>query len=74
MILVFAAHTKQFKDSNFNVLKAAFLGIKSLLEAAHAAGGAKGNHAAVSAVLAPAVEKLGDKKLQVGIVLVPLTS
>lgn len=60
-----AAHTKQFKDSNFNVLKASFLGITNLLEAAHAAGVAKGNQAVVSTVVAPAVEKLGDRKLQV---------
>ena len=65
MIVVLGAHTKQFKDSNFNVLKASFLGISSLLEAAHAAGGAKGSRAAVSIVVAPAVEKLGDRKLQV---------
>lgn len=65
MIVVLAAHTKQFKDSNFNVLKASFLGITTLLEAAHVAGGAKGNRAAVSMVVAPAVEKLGDRKLQV---------
>ena len=60
-----AAHTKQFKDSNFNVLKAAFVGISTLLEACQAAGAAKGSHAAVSIVLSPAVEKLGDRKLQV---------
>lgn len=65
VIVVLGAHTKQFKDSNFNVLKASFLAISSLLEAAHAAGGAKGNRAAVSIVVAPAVEKLGDRKLQV---------
>lgn len=65
MILVLAAHTKQFKDSNFNVLKAAFIGIRTLLEATHEAGTAKGNHAAVSTVISPAVEKLGDRKLQV---------
>ena len=65
VIVVLGAHTKQFKDSNFNVLKASFLGISSLLEAAHAAGGAKGSRAAVSIVVAPAVEKLGDRKLQV---------
>lgn len=60
-----AAHTKQFKDSNFNVLKAALGGISTLLEACQAAGAAKGSHAAVSIVLSPAVEKLGDRKLQV---------
>ena len=65
VVVVFAAHTKHFKDSNFNVLKAAFLRIKSLLEAAHAAAAVKGNRAAVSTVLPPAVEKLGDRKLQV---------
>lgn len=65
VIVVLGAHTKQFKDSNFNVLKASFLGISSLLEAAYAAGGAKGSRAAVSIVVAPAVEKLGDRKLQV---------
>lgn len=65
VIVVLGAHTKQFKDSNFNVLKASFLGISSLLEAAYAAGGAKGNRAALSMVVAPAVEKLGDRKLQV---------
>lgn len=64
-ILVFAGHTKQFKDSNFNVLKAAFAGIKALLEATQASGPVKGNSAAVSIVLSPAVEKLGDRKLQV---------
>lgn len=67
VIVVLAAHTKQFKDSNFNVLKASFLGITTLLEAAHAAGGAKGSRAALSTVVAPAVEKLGDRKLQVTI-------
>lgn len=65
VVMVLAAHTKQFKDSNFNVLKASFLGITTLLEAAHAAGVAKGNQAVVSTVVAPAVEKLGDRKLQV---------
>ena len=65
VIVVLAAHTKQFKDSNFNVLKASFLGISTLLEAAHAAGRAKGSRAALSTVVAPAVEKLGDRKLQV---------
>lgn len=65
VIMVLGAHTKQFKDSNFNVLKASFLGISSLLEAAHAAGGAKGNRAALSTVVTPAVDKLGDRKLQV---------
>lgn len=69
VILVLAAHTKQFKDSNFNVLKATFVGVKTLLEAAHAAGDSKGNHAAVSMMLSPAVEKLGDRKLQVRTVL-----
>lgn len=67
-ILVFAGHTKQFKDSNFNVLKATLAGIKALLEATQASGPAKGNSAAVSIVLAPAVEKLGDRKLQVPLV------
>lgn len=67
-ILVLAGHTKQFKDSNFNVLKATFAGIKALLEATHASGPAKGNSAAVSIVLSPAVEKLGDRKLQVQLV------
>lgn len=67
MILVLAANTKQFKDSNFNVLKAAFLAIKSLLEAAQTAGGASGNRGAVSMVLSPAVEKLGDRKLQASV-------
>lgn len=68
VIVVFAAHTKQFKDSNFNVLKAAFLGIKLLLEAAHTsytASGSRGNPAALATVLPPAVEKLSDRKLQV---------
>lgn len=65
VILVLAAHTKQFKDSNFNVLKAALGGISALLEASQATGAAKGSHAAVSIVLSPAVEKLGDRKLQV---------
>ncbi|CAM9413692.1 unnamed protein product [Ectocarpus fasciculatus] len=64
VVMVLAAHTKQFKDSNFNVLKASFQGITTLLEAAHAAGVAKGNQAVVSTVVAPAVEKLGDRKLQ----------
>lgn len=63
--MVLAAHTKQFKDSNFNVLKASLVGITTLLEAAHAAGSAKRNQTAVSIVVAPAVEKLGDRKLQV---------
>lgn len=67
VIVVLAGYTKQFKDSNFNVLKASFLGITTLLEAAHAAGGAKGSRAALSTVVAPAVEKLGDRKLQVTI-------
>lgn len=62
VIVVYAAHTKQFKDSNFNVLKAAFLGVKLLLEAA---SGSKGNPAALATVLPPAVEKLSDRKLQV---------
>lgn len=65
VIMVLAAHTKQFKDSNFNVLKASLVGITTLLEAAHAAGGAKGHRTAVSIVVTPAVEKLGDRKLQV---------
>ncbi|CAM9795466.1 unnamed protein product [Ectocarpus sp. 6 AP-2014] len=64
VVMVLAAHTKQFKDSNFNVLKTSFLGITTLLEAAHVAGVAKGNQAVVSTVVAPAVEKLGDRKLQ----------
>lgn len=65
VILVFAAHTKQFKDSNFNVLKAAFGAVSTLLEACQATGAPKGSHAAVSIVLSPAMEKLGDRKLQV---------
>ncbi|CAM9903323.1 unnamed protein product [Scytosiphon promiscuus] len=64
VIMVLAAHTKQFKDSNFNVLKASLVGITTLLEAAHAAQSAKSNQAAVSIVVTPAVEKLGDRKLQ----------
>lgn len=65
VILVLAANTKQFKDSNFFVLKAAFHGIKILLDATPEAGSAKRNNTAVSTVLSPAVEKLGDRKLQV---------
>lgn len=65
MVIVLAARTKQFKDSNFNVLKAAFGGIRTVLETMSTNGAAKGSRSAVAVVLSPAVEKLGDRKLQV---------
>lgn len=66
MILVLASHTKQFKDSNFNVLKAALGAIKSMLENMAGSRSTKQDRTAVSLVLSPAIEKLGDRKLQVG--------
>lgn len=65
VILVLAAHTKQFKDSNFNVLKAAFSAVKTLLDTGITGGDVRASCAAVAVVLGPAVDKLGDRKLQV---------
>lgn len=65
VVLVVAAHTKQFKDSNFNVLKVAFNGIRVLLETGAVVDASRANRAAVAIVISPAVEKLGDRKLQV---------
>lgn len=65
VILVLAAHTKQFKDSNFNVLKAAFNAVKTMLNAGVDSDAVKASCTAVAVVLSPAVDKLGDRKLQV---------
>ena len=65
VILVLATHTKQFKDSNFNVLKAAFSAVKTLLDTGITGGDIRASCAAMAVVLAPAVDKLGDRKLQV---------
>lgn len=65
VICVLAAHTKQFKDSNFNVLKAAFNAVTTMLATGVEGDAVKASCAAVAVVLSPAVDKLGDRKLQV---------
>lgn len=65
MVLVLASSTKQFKDSNFNVLKAAFGGVRTVLGKAAGRSLGKQERGAVAIVLSPAIEKLGDRKLQV---------
>ncbi|CAM9113078.1 unnamed protein product [Choristocarpus tenellus] len=68
-VVVLAAHTKSFKDSNMNVLKAALGAVTSILVMDGGSAAARANKGAVSTVLCPAVDKLGDRKLKEPVVL-----
>ncbi|CAM9401832.1 unnamed protein product, partial [Discosporangium mesarthrocarpum] len=64
LIVALSASTKGFKDSNFNVMKAAFNAITSVVQADEGKDAAKANSAALSSALSPAVDKIGDRKLK----------